>query len=325
MSDRLAYFERAGSWAADARADSARSRKIAWTVAGVAVAAALFQAVALALMVPLKTVQPVTLLVDRHTGYVQALDPLTPKRVAADDALTQSYLAQYVSARESFDRATVAHDYKRVALWSGGRARSAYLGYMPATNPESPLRLYAPGTVVTVQVKSVSRLQPGVALVRFDTRVLDRSGAAGQPQPWISVVRFHYTDAPMRIEDRLVNPLGFQVTGYRRDSEAPPAEPAQLVAGPAATAAVPASSVMRPPATAMIEVQASGASAVRARPSPSSTRPVSVANPPLLPTRGQSAVGPIERREVPINSLPLGSPLSPTNAPVSLADLGDRP
>ena len=222
MSRKTDYYERAESWAVDTRLTAARSRRIAWTVAGVAVAVAAFEAVALALLTPLKTVQPITLLVDRQTGYVQALDPLQPRRVNADEALTQSNLAQYVIAREGFDRATVKVDYRKVALWSSGRARASYVATMPATHPASPFRRYPAGTTMLVRVKSVSRLSQGSAMVRFDTQLQDRSGRVETPQPWISVVRYRYSDAPMSLEDRLVNPLGFQVTGYRRDAEAPP-------------------------------------------------------------------------------------------------------
>lgn len=313
MTDRRDYFERAESWATDTRALSARSRRIAWTVAGVAVAVAAFEAVALALLAPLKTVQPITLLVDKQTGYVQALDPLTPRRVAADDALTNAFLAQYVTAREGFDRATVAADYRRVALWSTGRARQAYLAQMPATNPASPFQRYPAGTIVDARVKSVSRLNPGVALVRFDTQVEDRGGRADQPQPWIAVVRFRYVDAPMRLEDRLVNPLGFQVTGYRRDAEIPPPPPsvqAATAASPPAQAVVTTTVIGQPRASVTSPMVVRLFAPVRTRPRQS--------NEPAPRT------GAVERREVPINNLPMGSPLSPTGGVVAVAGTAER-
>jgi type IV secretion system protein VirB8 len=237
------YFGRAASWAEAAQVEADRSRRLAWTVAGVATGLAFFLAVALAMLLPLKTVQPITLLVDRHTGYVQALDPQSPRRVVADEALTQSYLAQYVTAREGFDRAIVSANYRKVALLSAGSARSTYLAAMPASNPASPLSRYPAGTIVNARVKSVSRLEPGTALVRFDTQLEERGGAVGQVQPWIAVIRYRYTDAPMTVEDRLVNPLGFQVLNYRRDAEAPALErlpPAVATVSPA-TASRPAS------------------------------------------------------------------------------------
>lgn len=316
MTDRRDYYDRAESWAADTQALSARSRRTAWIVAGVAVGVAAFEAVALALLTPLKTVQPVTLLVDKQTGYVQALDPFTPRRVAADEALTNSLLAQYVTAREGFDRATVAADYRRVALWSSGRARQGYLVQMPATNPASPFQRYPAGAIVDARVKSVSRLNPGLALVRFDTVVEASDGRANQAQPWIAVVRFRYTDAPMRFEDRLVNPLGFQVRGYRRDAEAPPPPPsvqaAITAAAPAQSAVVTTTTVIAPSATVSSPTPV-------ARP----TRPAQV-RPRTARPEAEPRTGALRPREVPLSNLPLGSPLSPSGAAAALIEASAR-
>lgn len=230
MSEPSEYFERSKSWAVDRIDGEARGRRLAWRIAALATAVALLEALALAMLAPLKRVETVTLLVDRQTGYVTAVDPTKPRQLRGDDALTDAFLAQYVTAREGFDRATVAADYRRVALWSSGPARSSYLALMPSINPASPLRLYPTGTLNIVTIKSVSRLSPGNALVRFDTQVQDRNGTLSQPSAWIAVVRYRFVDVAMRMEDRLVNPLGFQVTSYRRSAEAPPAP---LVLAPA--------------------------------------------------------------------------------------------
>jgi type IV secretion system protein VirB8 len=218
VTEREEYFGKAEAWAADWKAKSARSSRMAWIAAVTVAGIACFEAVALAMLMPLKSVQTVTLLVDRQTGFVEAVDPATPRRVAADEALTEAFLAQYVAAREGFDRATVLADYRKVALWSSATARASYLALMPAGNPQSPLNLYHGGSVLRVQVKSISKLGEGVALVRFDTLLQDMSGA-NLARSWISAVRYRYVDAPMSLEDRLINPLGFQVLSYRRDAE----------------------------------------------------------------------------------------------------------
>lgn len=223
MNDDKEYFRRAEDWATSTQAQTARARRTAGLIAGVAVAVALLEAVALALLGPLKTVQTVTILVDRQTGFVETVDPLHPRSVTADAALTNAFLAQYVEAREGFDRATIAATYRRAALWSADRARASYLSQIAASNPDSPFQRYPAGTVIRVNVKSVSRLGPGVALVRFDTQLQDRSGRIGASRSWISEVRFRFVDAPMAVADRFINPLGFQVIGYQRDPETPPA------------------------------------------------------------------------------------------------------
>lgn len=290
MSDKEAYFREARSWAEDARVAAARSRRTAWTVAGIAVGIAAFEAVALAMLAPLKTVQPITLLVDRQTGFVQSLDPTTPQRVSANTALTDAYLAQYVTAREGFDRATIQGDYRRVGLWSTGRARSSYIASMTTGSASSPSQ-YPAGTVITVRVKSVSRLSQGSALVRFDTQRSERNGGNGLAQPWISVVRFRYSSAPMQMQDRLVNPLGFQVTGYRRDAEA--VYPDDRLPPSITSRAVSQAAVA--PIRSVVEV------------AETQPAPARVQEPRAERQRSRSRV----TREVPLNQLPMGSPLSP--------------
>lgn len=224
------YYAKAAAWTEDREAGLRLSRRIAWLVAGVAAGIAMLEAVALALMMPLKTVIPYTLFVDRHTGYVQQLKGAGADPLTADWALTQSLLAQYVIAREGFDIATLPADYRKVALWSGESARSDYLTLMPAANPASPLQRYRRTAVVAVRVKSVSQLSQGQALVRFETEQRDQGQASGTKAHWVSVVRYRFSGAPMALEDRFINPLGFQVTRYRRDQEAPPAETQPAVA-----------------------------------------------------------------------------------------------
>lgn len=229
MTDsRETYYAEAASWAHD-RADGLRAaRRTAWIVAGVAVAVALFEAAALMLLMPLKRVEPLTLLVDRQTGFVQALKPLDPQLVSSDAALTQSFLVQYVIAREGFDIDALQNDYRKVALWSSGQARADYLAFMPASNPASPLASLPRGAVVDVGVKSVSSLGPDTALVRFATVRRDPGAQAQPARSYVAVIRYRYSTAPLSAADRFVNPLGFQVLRYRRSAEAlaEPAAPA---------------------------------------------------------------------------------------------------
>jgi len=220
-----AYYREAGSWASDQAAGLRRSRRIAWIIAGAAVTVAVVEGFALMLMAPLKTVEPYTLLVDRTTGFVETLKPLDQAEITPDKALVQSMLVQYVLARESFDMATVQSDYRKVGLWSAAEARSDYLAFMQSSNVNGPLVQYGRTTVVSARVKSVTPLDNRSALVRFDTVRRDKGGSELAPQPWVAVVEYSFSNAPMSVEDRYINPLGFQVNKYRRDPEALEATP----------------------------------------------------------------------------------------------------
>lgn len=215
-----AYYAEADSWAKD-RSDALRaSRRTAWWVAGGASAIAICEALALLFLTPLKTVEPYTLLVDRQTGFVQQLKPLEAGTIGRDKALTQSFLVQYVIAREGYDIDILQSDYRKVALWSAGTAREDYLSAIQVSNPESPLARLPRSSLVGVEVKSVTPLGGDSAMVRFDTQRRDANGHSWPAQPWVAVVRYSYSGEPMSVADRMINPLGFKVTSYRKSAEA---------------------------------------------------------------------------------------------------------
>ncbi len=213
------YYQEAQSWSEDLDETRAKSRKLAWIVAGVATLVALMEAVALVALTPLKTVVPYTLLVDKQTGFVQALEPLEGQSIRPDEALERSMLAQYVIARESFDIDTLKDSYRKVALWSTGDARSRYLSEMQATNPLSPLASLPRRAVVGVEIRSISPLNEETAFVRYVTTRTDPGGQILTSEPWIAVVKYRFSGAAMSAENRLINPLGFQVVSYRRNAE----------------------------------------------------------------------------------------------------------
>jgi type IV secretion system protein VirB8 len=220
------YYRAAASWGEDREREIATSRKTAWIVAGVATTIALIEAIALIVMLPLKTVVPYTLLVDKQTGYVEQLKPVESRTIDPDAALIRSFLVQYVIERESFDIDTLNNSYRKVALWSAGDARTRYINGMQATNPESPLARLPRSALVDVKILSVSSLEGDTAMVRYTTQRGDAAGSGTVPENWVAVIRYRFSGAAMSAEDRMTNPLGFQVIRYRRNAETLPA-PAQ--------------------------------------------------------------------------------------------------
>jgi type IV secretion system protein VirB8 len=217
-----AYYREADSWATDQQDALRASRRVAWIIAIVAVVIALFEALALVFLAPLKTVVPYTLMVDRNTGYVQALKPVDADKIAPDSALTQSFLVQYVIARESFDINELQTNYRKTTLWSIEPARGDYVIAMQSTNAGSPLARYPRTTTIATRVRSVSPLGGNAALVRFETQRRDAGGQALPPHYWVAVIRYQFSTGPLSMEDRFLNPLGFQVVRYRRDAESAP-------------------------------------------------------------------------------------------------------
>jgi type IV secretion system protein VirB8 len=233
------YYEQAATWNHDRLKALNSSRRIAWWVAGAAAVIAVLEALALAFLAPLKTVVPYTLMVDRTTGFVQALKPTEKAMIAPDTALIQSFLVQYVTARESFDINTLASAYRKVALFSADQARNSYLSMMQPNNPQNPLALYPRNAVIETRIKSVSPTGRDTAFVRFEMVRTDANDQAQPPSSWVAVIRYRYSGEPMKLEDRFVNPLGFRIVSYRKDPEAAPAPQPAVPAQVNVSAGVP--------------------------------------------------------------------------------------
>jgi type IV secretion system protein VirB8 len=210
------------SWASSGVDLAERSETRAWIVASVAAAIALCEAIALVWLMPLKEKRPYTLLVDRQTGHVQSLDPIAAETISADTALTKSFLVQYVIARESFFRETIEEDYRKVSLWTGGEERSRYLAAMATGDGRNRLESLPSGATIKVEVRSVSSLSADTSMVRFTTVRTDRGSQAQEPQYWAAIISYRFSGSEMSQEDRFTNPLGFQVTRYRKDAERMP-------------------------------------------------------------------------------------------------------
>ena len=207
---RLKY-QAAASWAADVHGSLARvaARSPGSSPLPPALVAVL-EALALAGLAPLKTVVPYTIEVDRQTGYVQMVKGLQPGPLSETSAVTQSFLVQYVIARETFDAADLRDNYRKVTLWSAGSARNSLRSIdMRKTNPASPLNLYHADN--DRQHDDRQRFfahpddRPGA--LRDDPCEMTAAGAIAPQGAFVAVMSFRYTGAPMRMEDRFLNPL----------------------------------------------------------------------------------------------------------------------
>ena len=155
MTESEKYYAAALSWTDERVLAERRMRRIAWGCAAAAGVLSLMLAITVMLMMPLKSIQPYVVTVDRQTGAVQVATTLRDSKLSENDAVIQAELANYVRTRETFDATDLATSYRRVQLRSAGSVRSAYIASMAAGNAASPLHTLSPGDTVAVRIKSV--------------------------------------------------------------------------------------------------------------------------------------------------------------------------
>ena len=211
------YYEEAATWERDRVRAARLSRGLAWTFAAMFALIALGCVGVLALVVPLKSFEPYMVLVDKTTGYVEVERALTPGDLHEDEAVTTANVVRYIRARETYDPKALKDNFDLAQLLATGEAARDLTEIFSPANPKNPVKTLGRNATIAVDVKSVTFPNQSTAFVRFSTVV--KTATDITTNHWIALVRFRYSSAPMKNEYRFDNPLGFQVSEYRRDQE----------------------------------------------------------------------------------------------------------
>ena len=216
--DLKAYFAESSSWDHDRLLAATRSKRLAWTVAAVAGGLAITGVTAVAMLVPLKTVAPYVITVDKATGASEITSQLSGEnRVSYDEAVSKYFLADYVRNREGWIPQARKEFFEGVLAMSARDEQARWIAFYGKDNPKSPQSVFTDLDTVFIAVKSVTFVSKNVAQVRF-TKTLQR-GSISTDTPAIATVTFDTTDTPTTEQQRFKNPLGLEVQTYRADLE----------------------------------------------------------------------------------------------------------
>ncbi|HTP25594.1 MAG TPA: type IV secretion system protein [Anaeromyxobacteraceae bacterium] len=212
------YLEESRGLERDYLDELCRSKRMAWRVAaaaGVLVALALLALVAL---LPLKRVEAFVVRVDNATGSVDIVKSLQEGDASYGEVVDKYWVNQYLLNRESYDWQTLQTAYDTTVLLSSPEVQREYRALFDG--PSARDKVFSDKKRVVVRVRSIT---PGTgahtALARFTRREETAGGAPALEQNLLATVGFRYVGGAMREEDRLINPLGFQVTSFRVDPE----------------------------------------------------------------------------------------------------------
>ncbi len=214
---RTAYYEEGDTWEFEIYQQQSQSTKRAWAVAGVAITLAILAMLSVVFVLPLKEFAPYVITKDNSTGYIEVTRGLKPGDLQDDEAVTMANIVQCLTARETFDAQDVKDNFEQVNLCMAERALTEYRTLYKKGSAESPVQLYGYEGIVSVQIKSVQILSPTTGSVRFQTTLTMRERET--VDHWVAAIQFRYVQKPTSLADRFKNPLGFQITRYRRDQE----------------------------------------------------------------------------------------------------------
>ncbi|KFX10704.1 conjugal transfer protein [Pectobacterium atrosepticum ICMP 1526] len=182
-------------------------------------------AIALAKLTPLKEVKPYIVSIDSVTGSQSVTSAIGDDKIkiSYQSLMDGSNVANFVIERESYDWNSIQNNLDKVKLRSKDHVYESMRREI-VESKNSPLVLLDKSKLLKVGVLSFPFVDSdkGVATVRFYKAVTDDTGKLLDGYPvtyWQATITFDYEHNLVTAQDRVSNPLGFNVTSYRADQE----------------------------------------------------------------------------------------------------------
>jgi len=192
-------------------------RNRAYLFIGLLLVAVISQALALAALMPLKTVVPAIATIDAN-GHVLKVQIVAPETITAHESVIHNELYEYVVNCNTIDANFRQRFSDLCHLHSTLEVAKQYDEEIAPDNPNNPYYLVGQNGKRNVIVTGISLLNNDTGQVTFKTEII-APGAEPKTEYWTQILRFRFTGKPLALADRWENPLGFAVTATHKNQE----------------------------------------------------------------------------------------------------------
>jgi type IV secretion system protein VirB8 len=154
-----------------------------------------------------KSLEPYVIEVESKTGVATVVDQMTSQNFTGDQMIRKYFINEFVHAASGYSPKTYKKDAEQVRLFS---VPAIYADFKNRIDP----RDLGPNSNIQVRIKSVQFPDPNTAQIRI-ARQIDREGSDTKTKDEIITMGFFFApEMRLTMEERLINPLGFQINKY---------------------------------------------------------------------------------------------------------------
>jgi len=154
-----------------------------------------------------KSLEPYVIEVESKTGVATVVDQMTAQQFTSDQMIRKYFINEFVHAASGYSPRTYKEDNEKVRLFS---IPNIYGDFKNRINP----RILGPNSEIQVRIKSVQFPDQNTAQIRV-ARQIDAEGSDPKTVDEIITMGFFFSpDMSLKMEERLINPLGFQINKY---------------------------------------------------------------------------------------------------------------
>jgi type IV secretion system protein VirB8 len=165
-----------------------------------------------------KKIEPFVIEIEEKTGVTNVIRPLLLEQINQDEVMKRYFIVKYIKAREEYRKATFEYQYGVVvSLLSKPQVYYKFRSDLAKNGPNTPVALGA--NVREVKINSVVKLATPKDSKNQVYQVRFSNVGANEGKSYIATIEFVFEDLELNFEQRNINPLGFQVTGYSVNEE----------------------------------------------------------------------------------------------------------
>lgn len=155
-----------------------------------------------------KSLEPYVIEVEQKTGIATIVDQLTSQTFTGDQMIRKYFINEFVHSASGYDPKTYKMDVEKVRLFS---VPSVYSEFRNRINA----RQLGTGSQIDVRIKSVQFTDANTAQIRITDQLSSDTDYKPQTKEKVITMGFYFSpQMNLTMEERLINPLGFQVNNY---------------------------------------------------------------------------------------------------------------
>ena len=174
-----------------------------------------------------KTVDPFVVEIEQKTGIPSVVDQKSKRFYTAQETINNFFVYKYIRARESYEYRDYIYNYFTVVrVLSSGDIFKTFYRSVNKRNENSIVNQMGRKKSIEVGIKSVidittrkERIDDVITKqVRISKKIIEKNRLI-EEQNKVIVMKYKFANLNLEFEERLVNPLGFQVTFYKINDE----------------------------------------------------------------------------------------------------------
>jgi type IV secretion system protein VirB8 len=154
-----------------------------------------------------KSLEPYVIEVEEKTGIATVVDQLTAQNFTGDQMIRKYFINAFIHAASGYDPKTYKQDVEKVRLFS---VQGVYSDFRNRINA----RELGTDSLIDVRIKSVQFTDGNNAQIRIMRQISDGSSDVKIKDEIITFGFYFVPEMNLTMEERLINPLGFQVNKY---------------------------------------------------------------------------------------------------------------